>query len=199
MHDKIFEKTLYWLKILCDRGTQREVNMNGTGESCLDPKLAFRIRAVKDIMGDKPVNMSTNAVNLTYEMAVKIKDAGIDQFDVSPHSAFHARKAVDIMRRVGLKGIVNIGAILMSHNWAGQLEFENQVDCSFDIKCDPLIEGRGYVLKEGNVTPCCYDYQNLGVFGHVFNSGLLRKEYGPYELCKTCHQKIPKEISEKAA
>ena len=195
MSDETFERCLYWLDILCRHGTQKEVNLNGNGESCLDPKLPERIRAVKDVVGERRVCMCTNGVNMTEDLAFRIKDAGIDQLDLSPHSPYHARKAVIMMYgKAGLPGIVNGGSILTSHNWAGQLEPENSVDMIYTSRCDPLIEGRGYIQKEGNVSPCCYDYRNLGTFGTVYDNDLLQKEIKPYILCKTCHQKIPEEI-----
>lgn len=194
MSDEVFERSLRWLKALCERGTQGTINLNGNGESCLDPRLPERIRSVKDVMGYGAVNMCTNGVNLTEEMAIKIRDAGIDQFDVSPHSPFHARRAVQIMRKAGLRGIVNFGTIMQPHNWAGQIEPQNCVDEVAKIPCVPLIEGRGYIQKEGNVSPCCYDFRNLGTFGTVFDDDLLEKEIRPFVLCQRCHQVIPEEV-----
>lgn len=195
MTEEVFERTLAVLKSLCDGGTQREVNMNGNGESCLDPQLPERIRRVKDIVGaDRQVGMSTNGVNMTYELARALRDSGLDRLDISPHSVYHARRAVVHMVKAGWagRGIINTGPINASHNWAGQLEAEHSIDLLLkDIPCDPLIEGRGYVQAEGNVTPCCYDYRNLGVFGSVFDEDLLERPVKPYKLCFTCHQRIP--------
>ena len=194
MSDKVFDKTLELLQELCNRETQLEVNMNGTGESFLDSQLVKRVKAVKEIMGDRNVCMCTNGVNMTYEVCKGLKDAGIDQLDLSPHSPAHARKAAIIMRKVGIYGVLNDGVILFSHNWAGQLEPENQIECQLNNQCDPLIEGRGYVLTEGNITPCCYDFRNLGVFGNVFDDDIFDRPIRPYALCKTCHQEIPPEL-----
>lgn len=197
MTDEIFEASLYWLKRLCENGTQMEVNLNGTGESCLDPQLIPRIRKVKDVMCDRLVQFCTNGVNMTEILAKKLRDSGIDRVDLSAHSAYHARRAIQIMAKAGINGILSMGAILQPHNWAGQLELEHSVDCKMEIKCDPLIEGRGYVQKEGDLTPCCYDYRSLGVFGHVKDDDLLTRKIYPYQLCFQCHQKIPKEIWEE--
>jgi len=195
MCDEVFDRTLEVLKMLCDRGTQREVNMNGNGESCLDPDLPERIRRVKDIVGlDRKVGMSTNGVNMTYELAKALKDSGLDQLDISPHSVYYARRAVIYMVKAGWAGhgIINNGPINASHNWAGQLEPEHSIECQLNgLKCDPLIEGRGYVQAEGNISPCCYDFRNLGVFGNIFDEGLLDRPMKPYRLCYTCHQRIP--------
>jgi len=194
MTNSVFERSLHWLKILCDRGTQQEINLNGNGESCLDPDLTERIKRVRAVVDDRRVCFSTNGVNMTRGLAKDLKDSGIDQIDLSIHSPFHVRRSAYIMHNAGLKGVVNLGAVLYSHNWAGQLEPENSIDVKLKIQCDPLIDGRGYIQSEGNVTPCCYDYRNLGVFGHVFDDDLLKREIKPYELCETCHQTIPEYI-----
>ncbi len=194
MKDKVFKGSLYWLNRLCNQGTQQEVNINGNGESCLDPELIMRAKRIKDVMGDRRVSFSTNGINMTDNLAMGLEVAGIDQVDLSIHSPFHTRKAIQILQKAGLKVGVNPGVITMSHNWAGQLEPENSVDINFHIQCDPLIQGRGYIQSEGAVTPCCYDYRNLGVFGHVFDNDLLEREIKPYELCETCHQIIPEDM-----
>lgn len=198
MTDRVFDKTLEVLQELVNRDTQKEVNMNGDGESFLDPQLVKRVKRTKEIMGDRRVCMCTNGVNMTYEVCNGLKDAGLDQLDLSPHSVFHARKAAQIMMQVGIPGVINDGVILHTHNWAGQLEPENSVaEVKIKTQCDPLIEGRGYVLREGAITPCCYDYRNLGVFGTVFDDDILERVIRPFELCKTCHQQIPPEILAK--
>jgi len=197
MDEATFERSLYWLQMLCDLGTQKEVNLNGNGESLLDPQIPERIRRVKDIMGERRVCMCTNGTHMTYEMACKIRDAGIDQCELSPHSPFHARKAAIAMMKAQLTGIINMGSIVMSHNWAGQLEEHNSIDMVFTTRCDPLIEGRGYIQREGGVSPCCYDYRGLGQYGTVFDDDLLERPIKAYSLCKTCHQIIPEEIREE--
>lgn len=199
MADDTFDWSLELLKTLVKRNTQQEVNLNGNGESCLDPQLPQRIRKVKDVIGNKSmIAFCTNGVNMTKVLAHKIKDAGIDRVDISIHDIFHARKCADIFVDVGLIGIFAMGALLLAHDWAGQLEIENRAANRLDSKCDPIIEGRAYIQMEGNITPCCYDFRNLGVFGSVFDDDILQREVKPYVLCKTCHQKIPEEILKAA-
>jgi len=194
MSDTVFDRSLELLQDLVNRDTQMEVNMNGTGESFLDPQLVRRTARVKKIMGERRVCLCTNGVNMTLEVCKGLKDAGMDQLDLSPHSPAHARTAAIIMIKVGIPGMINDGVIIRSHNWAGQLEPENRIECLLKGQCDPLIEGRGYILKEGNITPCCYDYRNLGVFGTIFDEDILNRPIRPYALCETCHQVIPDDI-----
>ena len=195
MSKKVFDRSLYWLEKLCQLGTQKEVNLNGNGESTLDPDLIKRIHDVRDCIGaNRQLAFCTNGINMNPELANKLRGSGINRVDVSPHSPYHARKAISILVAAGHSVLCTPGAIIQSHNWAGQLEPEHQIPCRVVIKCDPLIEGRGYIQAEGTVSPCCYDYRNLGTFGTVFDKNLLEREIKPYELCKTCHQKIPNEI-----
>ena len=194
MLDTVFDRTLEVLKELVRQGTQREINMNGNGESFLDPQLVARVRRTKEIMGDRKVAICTNGVNVSYEVCAALKDAGLDQLDLSPHSPWHARRAAQIMAQVRIPGILNNGPILYSHNWAGQLESENRIECRLELECEQLKQGMGYVLTEGNITPCCFDYRNLGVFGTVFDDGILDRPIRPYALCRTCHQKIPEAL-----
>ena len=191
MDQETFDQSLEILKHLCGAGTQNEVNMNGNGEPLLDPDIVSRVKRVKEIVGDRPVMFSTNGLLMTEELAKKLKDTGISKIDVSPHSAYHARICADIFRRVGISGVLNCGAITSPHNFAGQIDSEHSVEIVPEMqkmKCDPLYEGRGYILKEGNITPCCYDYQNLGVFGTIWDIDIFDREIFPYKLCATCHQ-----------
>jgi hypothetical protein len=191
MSDEVFEASLGWLRRLCDLGTQREVNLNGNGESLLDPQIIERTAAVVKIMGHRQVSFCTNGLLVTENLLRGLQEAGLRRMDVSAHSAYHARRAFDLMNKVGMGGVLATGAILQPHNWAGQLEPENDVTVRLSIQCDPLIEGRGYVQAEGDVVPCCYDYRSLGRFGHVLDGDLLKREIKPYELCFKCHQRIP--------
>jgi len=195
MTDEVFAKSLYWLDKLCKAGTQKEVNLNGNGESTLDPKLIERIGMVRGVVGnERRVSFCTNGVNMTPELAHNLKGSGINGIDISPHSPYHARKAISYLVDAGHTVLCTPGAIVQTHNWAGQLEPIHTVNCRLVIRCDPLIEGRGYIQSEGTLSPCCYDYRNLGQFGTVFDDDLLEREIKPYELCKTCHQQIPNEL-----
>lgn len=197
MDDHIFDLSLTWLKKLCDRGTQKEVHLNGNGESLLDPQFFDRARRVKAIMGDRLVNVCTNGMNATREMFFKLKEIGMN-VDLSIHNPARIRKVLKWYRKAGLKGVINPGVITAPHNWAGQLEPEHCVDIdNLKVLCDPLIDGRGYISSEGYLSPCCYDYQLLGVYGHVSDLDLFEKPMLDFELCKDCHQVIPPETINK--
>jgi hypothetical protein len=193
MDDDTFGASLDILRELKSRETQAEVNLNGNGESMLDPKIYERIEKTVRVMGDAGrVQFCTNATMINETIAKRLKDVGLKRIDVSVHDPYHARRAVDIFLKVGLGGAVNQSLVLQSHNWAGQLEPEHSIAEKRlpKIDCDPLIDGRGYIQAEGAITPCCYDYKNLGVFGTVFDDDILERYYGPYDLCFKCHQVV---------
>lgn len=191
MSNEVFNLSLIWLDKLVKQGTQREVNLNGNGESLLDPNIVERIGRAKAVMGDLPVMFCTNGILITRELGIAMKDAGLDRLDVSVHDAFHARRCADILTNIGMNGTISDGAIKLSHNWAGQLEPENRVKIRYSIPCQPLILGMGYINSDGDLSPCCYDYQNLGKFGTVHDLDLLEKDIKPFRLCEECHQIIP--------
>jgi len=192
MSEHIFDLSLSWLKKLCDMGTQKEVHLNGNGESLLDPNFIERAHRVKHVMGGRLVNVCTNGIALTEKLVHELKGTGI-QVDMSVHAPARIRKVLKWYKKAGLKGCLNPGAITMPHNWAGQLEKKHCVEIDFKILCDPLIESRGYISSEGYVSPCCYDYQLMGAFGHVADLDLLELPITDFKLCEGCHQTIPQE------
>jgi hypothetical protein len=210
MSEDVFNQSLELLKYTVSRGTQMEVNLNGIGEPLLDPDIVTRVRRVKEILGyevnedgtpKRAARFCTNGILLTYELCKQIKHAGIDFLDVSVHSAKHARKAASILMSLKMQGVLAAGAIIYPHNWAGQLEPENTVpNVLHNVTCDPLKHGYGYIQREGLITACCFDYQNLGVFGKVWDDDIFDKPIRPYALCDECHQIIPEEeLQENAA
>jgi hypothetical protein len=195
MSDDVFEASIRLLRTLRERGTQCEVNLNGNGESLLDPQIVSRAAAVCETMGASGVvQFSTNGILLTRQLATGLRDAGIKRVDVSIHSPYHARRAMHILMAAGIPGQVTAGAVFQPHNWAGQLEPEHSVADEHlpqKFPCHPLMEGRGYISSEGHVSPCCFDYRLLGAFGHVMDDDLMEKPIRPYSLCHDCHQEIP--------
>ena len=193
MTDAVFERCVEIVKKLSDQGTQKELNLNGNGESLLDPQLVERIARLRETLGaDMQIQLSTNATLLTPQLAADLKKAGIDRIDLSPHKPAAVRFAVCYLLTNGIKGVINTGPMFVSHNWARQLEPENCIPIEPPGKrCDPLIDGRAYIQSEGDVVPCCYDYRNLGKIGHVFDDDILERELKPFELCEQCHQILP--------
>lgn len=197
MDSHTFDASLALLKKLVDRGTQKEVNLNGNGESTLDPHLNERVRRVKDIVGNRTVQFCSNALLLTEERIRKLFDHGLDILHISPHSPEHVRRIYPILKKLKVKSILNAGPMIGSHNWAGQLEKDRWVEPPQGLDCVPMENGFGYIQVEGMISPCCYDYRHLGTFTTVFSDDALSAPIKPYELCPDCHQKITPNISKR--
>lgn len=198
MSSDVFEASLKLIYYFCNKGTQREINVNGTGESTLDPDLIYRIKAVRNILGPhQQIVFSTNGVTMNIDLASQLAETGITRVDLSTHNMEAARRAAGILNASGLKGVITIGPAWPGHNWAGQLEPEYSLNNVQPLVCTPLSEGRGYVSAEGYVSPCCYDYRLLGAYGHVFDDDITEKEVKPYKLCHTCHQVIDVDIQKE--
>lgn len=193
MSDETFDRSMHWLRLMVDRGTQQEINLNGNGESTLDPQLIRRAGRIKAIVGkDREVILTTNGLTMTEEYAFALQDSAIDRVDVSPHSPYHGTRANYYLRKVAdVRGILSVGMMTDPHTWAGQLNWLPEV--GFAIPCLPLIQGRGYIQMEGDVVPCCYDYLNLGTYGNVYDDNLDKQEVTTFGLCEDCHQVPPDE------
>ena len=192
MSDEIFGWACHILQELVDRGTQGKIlNMNGNGESLLDPDVVQRARMLKSIVGqDRKLQFSTNGIRLTLRLAMDLRAAGVDNIEISPHSVLHAAAAAQHIGRARFSEInINLGTIGAPHEWAGQKRWlphgEQLVP---EERCIPLKEGRIYIQSDGSVVPCCYDYQILSGVGHISDTDILEQELVPYELCKSCHQ-----------
>lgn len=193
MQDDVFDAACSVIKQTVKNGTQKEVWMNGIGESFLDKQLFKRIAIIRSIIGkDRFLGMSTNATLISKNNIDAICDCGLSQLDISLHSPEAVRKALPLLKNKKIKVLLTKGAVEPSHNWCGQLEPENEIELNDKIKsdCPLVVEGRGYVSVEGIITPCCFDYRNLGAYGTVFASDIFDKEIKHFELCKTCHLTI---------
>jgi hypothetical protein len=191
MSDEVFDRSLFWLKRLVERGSQGEVNLNGNGEPLLDPQIVDRIKQTRRAVGPAvKVQFSSNGVLVTKEIAEALKESGIDEVHLSIHSLYHARRAAHLLMDAGVMMRANFLTLISAHNWAGQLEPEHCIPEGRlpILPCDPLERGRAYIQAEGDVVPCCYDYRNIGRFGSVFDNDLLQRDYGRFSLCDTCHQ-----------
>jgi len=188
----IFEKTVEWVKVLCENGTQREVNLFGVGESTLHPDLVPMIKYAKEKIPFRiPLHMNTNGILITKELAIRIRDAGINHIDITGHDHYHTAKTIRIFREVGIVGELTYDFVTRPHDWAGQVDWFEIDKTVYDPGvCPWLGYGQVMVMSDGNITNCCIDAFGQGIFGHV-NEDITKLEVLPFELCKKCHHTIP--------
>jgi len=189
---EIFEKTVEWIKVLCEKGTQREVNLFGIGESTLHPELVAMVKYAREKIPFRiPLHMNTNGILMTKELAIGIKEAGINHVDITGHDHYHTAKTIRIFREVGIVGELTYDFVTRPHDWAGQIDWFKVDKTFYDPGvCPWLGNGQVMVMSDGNITKCCIDAFGQGIMGTIFDD-ITTFEMLPFELCKKCHHTIP--------
>lgn len=186
MSMETFEKAIEWARYFARKGTQREINLFGVGEPTLNPDLAYMIELARNKLpfGQK-LHINTNGLLMTRELAVKIKDAGIDHVDITGHDPYHTAKTIRIFREVGIAGQLSFDYITAPNNWAGQVDWF-EPDYHKQWPCPWIGNGQVMVMSNGDVTRCCIDAFGTGIMGTV-NDDLTQMDVTPFELCRKCH------------
>lgn len=191
MSIETFRNALTWIKYFSDKGTQRELNLFGIGEPLLNSSIVEMVNLARRIVPAKyRVHLNTNGVYLTEELAYALSAAGINSIDLTAHDAFHTAKAIRILKKAGIPGNISLDFITQPNNWAGQV---NWFPSAVRYPCPWLHIGQAVVLSNGDIIQCCFDAKASNIIGNVGDAphDLLT---GPFELCKSCHQDIPKEV-----
>ena len=183
-----FKKTLYWLRYFASTGTQKELNLHGVGEPTLNKNLVEMIRLARLNAPDIVINFNTNGNNLTPELALACKAAGLTSINVTAHDALSTKNAVKAIRAAGLEGHVNADFAVNPNNWGGQIKWTETVD--YKLWCRWLYEGQVMVTWDGNITRCCLDAFGQGVFADL-DDNLAELDVTPFTLCETCHHERP--------
>lgn len=181
-----FDACLNWAAYFSKRGTQRELNLAGIGESTLHPNFAAMVLRARKVLGwDIALTMATNGILVTEELAQEIAPAK-PLIWVSLHRPEKAGPAVEILRKYGLCAGVSADPSIAANDWAGQVKWFNS---AAPMACPWVTGGRVFAMADGRVSPCCIDASGCGVIGTVFDD-VSRMATRPYELCRTCAQHL---------
>ncbi len=185
-----FEKAVEWVSMFCDKGTQMELNLFGVGEPTLNPNLVDMVKhARRKLPFRQVIHTNTNGLLMTKELAIALKQAGLNHIDITGHDAFHTAKTIRIFREVGIEGQLSVDYMTNTNNWAGQVEwFEPQYNAG---PCPWLGRGQCFILWNGDVTTCCIDAFGQGIVGNIFEDDLTRIDLKPFKLCEGCHHTLP--------
>mgnify|MGYP001557797321 CR=1 FL=1 len=190
MTEDVFAKSMEWLKVFVRNGTQKEMNIFGVGEPLLHPNfVSFVARARNAMPRYLPLIMNTNGTHMTQELAVQLKNAGIDKIDVTDHEAETAMKAIKAVRRAGIQCGYSRDAVINPNNWGGLIEWTDRVDYE-RYQCPWLTDGCVMIMSNGDVTRCCQDGFGRGVLGTV-DDDLPSISHTPFIQCRKCHENLP--------
>ena len=188
MDEATFLRSLEWVKHYRMAGTQGELNLAGTGESTLHPRLVEYAALARKALGTtQRLLFTTNGLLITEELADALMPTGIKVF-VSLHRPEKAGPAINILRDRGMFIGASADPSLSSVDWAGQVEWETTTE-AFGSQCDWRKQGWVMVLSDGRMTTCCFDADGSGVIGNV-NDEIGSVVGKPYRLCKTCHMDV---------
>lgn len=184
-----FEKAIEVVTQCVRMGTQKELNLFGVGEPTLNPNIIEMVRMARAAMPLRlPVHLNTNGNSMTYDFAIKLRDAGISHIDITGHNARSAAKAIRIFQDVGIKGQLSFDFITAPNNWAGQVDwFEPTYNAG---PCPWINNGQIMIMSDGNITRCCIDAFGTGVFSNVNNTDVIKSDVSRFELCTKCHHTI---------
>jgi sulfatase maturation enzyme AslB (radical SAM superfamily) len=190
MSTKTFDKTVEWVKYFVERRTQTEINLFGIGEPTMNANLPLFVKKLRDAI---PLcihlHSNTNGGLMTEEMAISLKDAGIDQIDITGHNHLFTARTMRLFRRLNIKSNLTYDFVIVPNNWAGQV---NWFKSEINYVCPWLSRGQLFVAWNGDLLQCCFDAKANNVLGNIFDNDPSDIDIKPYELCKTCHQDIPK-------
>jgi hypothetical protein len=182
-----FLKALSWVVEFKRRGTQRDVNLAGIGESTLHPDFVRMVHLAREYLGqDFQLVFATNGLLMTDELAREIAPANPTVF-VSLHRPEKAGPAIEALRKYGLLAGVSADPSISSTNWAGQVDYH--VSAPKGRPCSWVTGGKVFMFADGRISRCAFDASGVGVIGHI-EDGLSKLETSPYVLCRTCDQNV---------
>ncbi len=189
-------------------GELEEINFSGIlaphfyGEPLLDKRIVEFIAHAREKLPAVFIELFTNGDFLTYELFIKLIDAGVDVIRVSRHddeTPGHITDLLSAARDRGMSGRLFLikyetGEVLF--NRGGLVEVENPSRMVF---CNLRTVTINY---EGKVTLCCQDYFSEHTFGDIKKENIVdiwnRREYKslrdrikcgdwPLAICRRCN------------
>jgi MoaA/NifB/PqqE/SkfB family radical SAM enzyme len=191
MDMRTFTRALEWVSACVRAGTQKELNLFGVGEPTLNKNI---IKMVEDARLALPmsqaVHLNTNGNSMTEDLALSLKNAGINHIHITGHNARAAARCIKIFKKVGLAGGMSFDYITAPNNWAGQVDW---FEADYTFECQWLRDGQVMIMSNGDVTTCCIDAFATNVVGNIFTHRMEDIDLQPHKLCETCHHTVVEE------
>lgn len=187
-----FEAAIKWALYFARKGSQREINLFGVGEPTLHPDLVAMVAYARKTLPFKQVlHLNTNGNRMTADLARDLKEAGIDQIDITGHNHYATAKTIRIFQQVGIRFSVSYDFALHPNDWAGQVDW---FSADYNLgDCPWISRGQVMVMSDGNIVSCCIDAFAKNVIGNIRNDNIDQIEVTPSDLCGRCHHRVPQE------
>ncbi|MBU0471884.1 MAG: radical SAM protein, partial [Nanoarchaeota archaeon] len=173
---------------LIDEMNQKSICLHNFGEPLIHPDLSKFIKYA-DKYVDR-INLSTNGILLTRELAKSLKKAGLTELYLSYHNKDIAERAKKNCEGLNL---IKAERRSFSHDWAGTakkkplqsylIKFMARPDVCHFIDNDAVT-----ILWDGRINSCCIDMEGLGVLGSVYDDDPFTCTVKKFSLCDRCHK-----------
>jgi len=185
---EVFDRCMWVLNQL----GQDSVGLHHYGESTIHPDYVGRVRRA-NAAGVKPF-IYTNGDLLTDELIAELAKCQLSSLTISGHMPRGPRQAL-------WKKCVDAG--ISPAYWQVDMELENTIGLAGQVEgpmqdigkeplkdpekhCRFLVEEQAIVLWNGDLVPCCVDYDGVGVFGNIMDEKVLELKTPAFKLCDTC-------------
>lgn len=186
MTERVFLQALRWAATFVARGTQRELNLAGIGESTLHPEFVRFVFLAREIVGDGcELVLATNGILMTDDLADAIAPSRIRVY-VSNHRPEKAGPATEAVKRAGIHAGNSNDPVEHGTNWAGQVNWHVSAE---PRPCMWVRGGKVFAMSDGRVAQCSFDGTGEDPIGSVFDD-LDTLRCRPYRLCPSCDQQL---------
>lgn len=178
------------IEVMLELGQTTDVGLNHYGESLMHPGFLF----ILNMMNAKGITpwLYTNGDYLTDHMIERIAKAKLSHLVISGH-IIRARR-VEVHNKCVKVGI---NAFYQDDfNAENILSIANQVEGGCDRGNPPLTDPMNHckflkeqcaiVLANGDLAPCCCDYDGKGVFGNIMDVDAINLNPKEFSICKQC-------------
>lgn len=183
----IYVRCLEWVRKFVERGTQRELNLCGIGESTMVPDFLERVRLAREYAGfHTALVFATNGLLITEDLAKALKPFK-PLVGVSAHRPEKAGPAIEILKKHGLLSWISVDPSSSAIDWAGQVKWFVSAKPE---PCPWIMYRRAFVMSDGRMSACCLDGTGDEAFGNILTFNEDTDLTGPYKLCATCNQTL---------
>lgn len=193
MEEETYLLALKWAKLFVEKGTQKELNLAGIGESTLHPDFVRWAGLAREYVGDNCLIMfPSNGILFTDDMAKELSRYNI-AVGISLHRPEKAGPAIEVARKYNMLYSIGTDFAYGANDWAGQVKWYVS---SKPYLCPWIQNEWALAYSDGNVGTCCVDGDGSGIIGTLLDD-LEKIQSKPYKLCQTCHQVLPKKYVKK--
>lgn len=194
MSPDVWAAACRWVRHFVALGTQGEINLSGTGEPTLHPRLVEMVAEMRDILGPTgDIQFTTNGKGITRKLVAALAPYK-PKVCVTNHHAHLAGPASRLFYEFGMLRHVSSDPVVNPQNWAGQVIWPQTLRGAYRPICAMLADGLATINADGTMVICCMDMTNETAYGTVFDDPATAGfTLHAWDKCFACWQQPPHE------